>query len=249
MSNNPPYQVIAERLRTEIVAGTWDRPDVPFPGARSIGERFGVSIHTASRAIQYLASEGFLNVKAGQRPLVTHPDERAMTWPLTGRYARARAAEGLVFAADISGELRKVTTGHEWVTPPPVIAKLLGVERDAQVYARRSQTQLEGRVIEVTTMYFPAPIITAVPALAADGDVRVVRLIEATGRKITRTTNRIVARLATAHEAQTLQLNGGAVVFEHTHGTYTSTDEPVEAVLNIKSAEGAVLTFDTYEGD
>jgi GntR family transcriptional regulator len=36
---------------------------------------------------------------------------------------------------------------------------------------------------------------------------------------------------------------------EHTHGTYPSTNEPVEAVINVKPAEGTVLTFDTYEGD
>jgi hypothetical protein len=48
MPDNPPYLAIADQLRAEILAGTWDRPDVPFSGARAVGERFGVSIHTAS---------------------------------------------------------------------------------------------------------------------------------------------------------------------------------------------------------
>ena len=85
MSPNPPYQAIADELRAEILAGTYDRPDVPFPGARAVGERFGVSMPTASRAIQHLAAEGLLVTKSGQRPLVVHPDDRSTAWPLTRR--------------------------------------------------------------------------------------------------------------------------------------------------------------------
>src|SRR5256885_12847936 len=87
VSNRPPYQAIADELRAEILSGRWDRPDAPFPGARVIGNRFGVSIHTASRAIQQLAAQGLLVTRGGQHPVVTHPDQRATAWPLTRRYA------------------------------------------------------------------------------------------------------------------------------------------------------------------
>ena len=85
--------------------------------------------------------------------------------------------------------------------------------------------------------------------MPAFGLGKVGPLIEATGRMILRTTNRLRARLATADKRDVFQLAGPAVVFEHTHGTYTDADEPLEAVVNIKPADGAVLTFDTYEGD
>lgn len=249
MSDSPPYQVIADQLRAEILAGTWDRPDVPFPGARAVGNRFKVSIHTASRAIQQLAAQGLLVTKGGQRPLVIHPDERSATWPLTRRYARARATQGLVFASDVSGEMRKTTITREWITPSPVIARLLRIDPETQVFRRASRTYVNDRPVENTAMHFPAAIVSGVPRLTAEDDIHVVPLIEATGRKITRTVNRLHARLATIREIDLLHLVTPAVVFELIHGTYGADDEPLEAVINVKPANGTVLTFETYEGD
>ena len=187
MSDNPPYQAIADQLRAEILAGTWDRPDVPFPGARAVGDRFGVSIHTASRAIQQLAAQGLLVTKGGQRPLVVHPDERSTAWPLTRRYARARAAQGLVFAADVPGDMRKATISRRWVLPPPAVARLLRVDPGVDVFRRVSRTYLGDRPVEDTAMHFPPAVVADIPGLATDEQIQVVRLIEATGRKITRT--------------------------------------------------------------
>ena len=51
-------------------------------------------------------------------------------------------------------------------------------------------------------------------------------MIEATGRKITRTVNRLRARLASRQETDLLRLTAPAVVFEHAHGTYGADDEP-----------------------
>ena len=98
-------------------------------------------------------------------------------------------------------------------------------------------------------MHFPAAVIADVPDLETEDSIQVVRMIEATGRKITRTTNQVRARLANPEETDLLRLSAPAVVFEHTHGTYGADDEPLEAVTNIKPAAGAVLTFETYEGD
>lgn len=248
--NSPPYQAIADALRAEILAGRWDRPDVPFPGARAVGERYGVSIPTASRAIQLLAAQGLLTIKAGQRPLVVHPDARSTSWPLTRRYAKARAAQGLVFAADVPGDMRKATISREWVQPSAVIAQLLRIDAGTQVFRRVSRTYLDDRPVEDTAMHFPAAIIAAVPGLETEDRIQVVRMIEATGRHITRTVNQVRARLADPQEVGLLQLTSPAVVFEHTHGTYGEDDEPLEAVINIKPAgDRHVLTFETYEGE
>lgn len=249
MSDNPPYQAIADQLRAEILAGTWDRPDVPFPGARAVGERFGVSMPTANRAIQHLAAEGLLVTKAGQRPLVVHPDERSTRWPLTRRYAKARAAQGLVFAADVAGTMRKATISREWVIPSPPIARLLRAEPGMQVFRRVSRTYVDDVPTEDTAMHFPPAVIAAVPDLEIADSIQVVRMIEATGRRITRTVNEVSARVATQDETDLLRLPTPAVVFEHVHGTYGADDEPLEAVVNIKPAHNAVLTFETYEGE
>lgn len=74
----PPYQTIAKTLRTEILAGEWDHPGEPFPGARLIGERFGVSISTASRAIQLLGAWGLVSLRDSQSALVAPPAKRPL---------------------------------------------------------------------------------------------------------------------------------------------------------------------------
>ncbi len=52
------------------------------------------------------------------RAIPAPPELRATKWPLTGRYRRARAAQGLIFAGDVSGVVRKDTVARDWVEGP-----------------------------------------------------------------------------------------------------------------------------------
>jgi hypothetical protein len=64
------------------------------------------------------------------------------------------------------------------------------------------------------------------------------------------TASRIVQQLAAqGHDRPAGVRPSPAVVFEHSHGTYGADDEPLEAVINIKPADGAVPTSETDEGD
>jgi DNA-binding GntR family transcriptional regulator len=176
------------------------------------------------------------------------PSATEQTWPLSRRYARARDNQGLVFSADVAG-IRKATISREWITPSPAIAQLLRVDPGAQVFRRVSRTYLGDQPVEDTAMHFPAAVIADAPALETDDTIQVVRLIEATGRRITRTDNQVRARPATDEERALLQLPDAAgIVLELIHGTYGPDDEPLEAVINVKPATGVVLTFQTDEG-
>jgi GntR family transcriptional regulator len=241
------YDELANELSSQILAGDYNQPDQPFPSIREISDNYGVTRNTASRAVQKLSHDGLIVLRNRARPLVARQEARPTTWPLTGRYARARAAQGLVFSNDVGG-LRKDTIDRRWAPAPVEVAELLEVGPRTKVLHRRSRTYADGQPIEETTMHFPRAVVDDAPQLDEAGDIKVVAMIEATGRTIDRTVNRLRARPASADEAEALHLSPGSIVFEHTHCTYTDAGEAVEAVINIKPAEDAVLTFDTYEG-
>ena len=228
--------------------GDYDRSSRPFPSVRQIAAEYDVAPATVNRAIQALVAEGLLIARPKATALVVDPALRQTNWPLTGRYARARAAQGLVFATTTKGTMTKQTISRRWAKPPREIARLLNVATSTKVLCRRSRTYIDGRPVEETTMHFPRRIVKDAPALDESNDIVVISLIEGTGRTIERTINRLRARFATDAEAEAFQLEPPTIVFEHTHGTYTSDGEAIEAVINIKPAARTVLTFETYEG-
>lgn len=245
MPKKPEYVSIAEALKIELLAGRYD--DEPLPSNAALAERFDVNLKTAGRAVQQLVAEGMLMARPGMRAVAMPRHLRATRWPMTGRYARARAAQGLLFDSDITGEVRKETTAREWVEAPMLIAQLLKVDAGTRVFLRQSRTFIDGMPTEETAMYFPAAVIKAVPRLERPENIQVVPLIEAAGFVITRTTNEIRARLADVSEQQLFDIGDHAVVFEHSHGTYGAEGEALEAVVNVRPARNNVVTFDTYE--
>lgn len=241
----PEYVSIAETLKAEILAGSYDHE--PLPGNATIAERFDVNMKTAGRAIQQLAAEGIVIARPGMRAIPAPPELRATRWQMTGRYARARAAQALIFAGDMTGEVRKDTVRREWVEAPLVVAQLLNVEPGTRVFQRCSRTYVDDAPSEDTSMFFPADIVEAAPNLERAERIRVVTLIEEAGYVVTRTVNEIRARHPNASEQKLFGLNANDIVIEHSHGTYGAEDEALEAVINVRPAKGNVVTFETFE--
>ncbi|SUD49591.1 Uncharacterized HTH-type transcriptional regulator yurK [Nocardia otitidiscaviarum] len=246
MSKQPEYVTIAETLKAEVLAGDYDSE--PLPSTGTLAQRFDVNMKTAARAVQHLVAEGVLIARPGMRAVPVPPEMRATKWPMTGRYARARAAQGLLFGSDVSGSVRKDTVAREWIPAPPPIAQLLGVAPGTRVFRRSSRTYVNDRLTEDTTMHFPAAIIDAAPGLETDDRIRVVPLIEAAGHVVTRTANELRARHPSETEQRLFGIDATSIVIEHSHGTYGARGEALEAVVNVRPAAHTVLTFDTYEG-
>lgn len=59
MAESPRYLQIVSEIEAQIAAGTWEGRRMP--GVRALAEQFGVSIATASRAIQLLADRGLID--------------------------------------------------------------------------------------------------------------------------------------------------------------------------------------------
>jgi DNA-binding GntR family transcriptional regulator len=241
----PEYVSIAEALKAEILNGRYDNE--PFPGNGSIAERFDVNMKTAGRAVQQLVAEEILTARPGMRAVPVPPELRVTRWPMTGRYARARAARSLVFDNDVSGDVRKDTISKAWTEASPVVARLLQIEAGARVLQRHTRTYVNDVPTEDTTLFFPESVVQKAPRLETDERIYVVTFLEKAGYVVSRTSNEIRARHATDGERELFSLDAHGVVFEHAHGTYGAEDEPLEAVINIRPAHGNVLTFDTYE--
>ncbi len=245
MPRKPEYVAIAETLKTEVLAGRYD--DDPLPGNGGIAERFDVNMKTAGRAIQQLVAEGIVRARPGMRAIPAPRELRATKWPMTGRYARARAAQGLVFAGDVTGDVRKDTVRREWVAATTLIAEILGIEVGVRVFQRSSRTYVDNVPTEDTSMFFPEAIVRAAPGLERDENVQIVPLIEHVGHVVTRTSNEIRVRHANNIEQALFEIDAADIVIEHSHGTYGADGEALEAVINVRPAKGNVVTFDTYE--
>lgn len=241
----PEYVSIAETLKAEVLAGHYD--DEPLPGNATLAARFDVNMKTAGRAIQQLVAEGLVIARPGMRAIPAPPQLRATKWPMTGRYARARAAQGLIFAGDVTGEVRKDTIRREWVEAPILVAQLLNIEVGTRVFQRCSRTYVNDIPTEDTSMFFPEAIVKAAPRLEHEERIHVVQFIEEAGHAVTRTTNEIRARHANPSERKLFGIDVNGIVIEHSHGTYGAKDEVLEAVVNVRPALGNVITFDTYE--
>ncbi|MEU6191014.1 UTRA domain-containing protein [Nocardia sp. NPDC004573] len=245
MPKQPEYVSIAETLRAEVLAGNYDTE--PLPGNAALAARFDVNMKTAGRAVQQLVAEGLVIARPGMRAIPMPPELRGTRWPMNGRYARARAAQGLVFANDVSGNVRKDTIEREWVEAPLLIAHLLNLEEGVRVFHRRSRTYVNNAPTEDTSMFFPESIVKAAPRLESEERIRVVALIEDAGHVVTRTANEIRTRHANSSEQEIFGIDSNGIIIEHIHGTYGAADEALEAVINVRPAQGSVITFDTYE--
>ena len=248
MPRPPEYLTIAAALRQRIIDGEFD-DGTPVPSAVELADLFDSAPRTTNRSVQHLVDQGLLVARRGRNAVVVPPELRALEWPSTGRYARARAAQGLLFGGT-AGDLRKDTVSVEWIAAPDLVAQLLGVEPGTRVLRRVSRTHADwaSRPIEHTAMHFPAPVVADAPDLETAAAIQVVAMIEATGRTIATTANRITARMATELELAAFALAGPAAVIEHAHATITDQGEVVEAVINVRPGAGNVITFGTWEG-
>jgi GntR family transcriptional regulator len=246
MPKKPEYVSIAEALKSEILEGRYDSE--PLPGNAALAERFDVNMKTAGRAIQQLVAEGLLIARPGMRAVPVPAQLRATRWPMTGRYARARAAQGLLFDSEITGDIRKDTTLKAWVNAPPLVAQLLKIDDGARVFQRCTRTFIDDTATEETALFFPEAVIRAVPRLETEDRIYIVPFIEGAGYVISRTANEIRARHANSEEQAIFGIGDSDIVIEHAHATFGSNGEPLEAVINVRPARGNVVIFDTYEG-
>ncbi|WP_208948270.1 phosphonate metabolism transcriptional regulator PhnF [Segnochrobactrum spirostomi] len=156
------WRQIADRLRDEIVAGTW-APATRLPTESELAMRFGVNRHTVRRAIAVLATESLVRADQGRGTFVA---ERPLPYPIAERtrFAANAAAAARVGRAEI--------LGHTHETAAPRLAERLALPLDAPLHRIEMMNTLDDLPFSVATIWVSAERFPEFPnCCAATGSV------------------------------------------------------------------------------
>ncbi|MEU1824634.1 GntR family transcriptional regulator [Streptomyces abikoensis] len=155
----PPYQRIADELRSSILTGEL-APGAKLPSENSLKVRYGTTRTTAAKAVAVLKAEGLVVSSQGKSATVRpRPTVQLLT---TGPNFRRRRAEGVSnFNAEVEAQglkpdqrILKVET----VPCPPEVADRLGVGEGDPVIARRRVFLLDGEPTQLVDGYYPVDL-------------------------------------------------------------------------------------------
>lgn len=215
----PKFEVIAEFIRGQIAAERLRYGD-RIPSGRELAEQFDCARATVVHAMDILRAEGLIVARQGAGFFVT---DVPMGRPAGGRGRGSTRMTGALAFRRLGDPTR--------VVAPEAVARQLRLAADTLVLARARIMLLDdGTPASHVVAYFPPDIADAAPLLS-----RPAALPGGTTRHIAATTGRTPARgvdittvrLATARDAELLQLDVPAAVQVTLHTSYDSQDEPL----------------------
>ena len=234
------YAAIAEHFRTLIREGTLN-PGDRMPTIRKVMEDWGVSNATAVRAYTTLKQEGWTSASSGAGTIVTgYGSDNIAT------RVRTHAATGAALATGEASEIVEVGT----VGAEEAIAARLEVEPGSPVQVRRRLVTRGGAPVHLSSSYYPAYVVEAVPELAepvSTGGSRELaseRLGVAQGRVL----EEVTSRLATEPESAGLGLTGSVIVTQVLRTVFLADDRVVEVALKVCNGS-TVLKWSTSLDD
>jgi|SRR5690606_17793399 len=196
-----PYAQIAQIIRDDIHAGRL-RPGDRVPSVRDLASTYGVSKATADKALSALRSEGLVIAVTGVGTVVSEQP----TLQTGGARFRRMLSAG---RATREGERSEIIAA-ELIPAPEAVAAALRVDAGSPV-VRRVRRFIDGDgVAALSTSWLPGDLADAVPALLSTasipgGTIGAVRA--ATGRQPASGVDTAMARLATAEEADQLDVS------------------------------------------
>ncbi|WP_328292646.1 phosphonate metabolism transcriptional regulator PhnF [Kineococcus sp. NBC_00420] len=197
------WRLIAEELRGEIVAGV-----VPvgskLPSESELAQRFEVHRHTVRQAVAALAAEQLVVARRGSGTFVAEHDVVVHRIGVRTRLNDSLGPRGLTAPG------RLIETAVE-PDPPADVARRLGLGDGA---ARRLEVvrSVEGRPISRVTSWFDAGTLPGIAEEYREVGSMTVALRNSGVPDYVRAATSVSGRLATAAEAEDLQLPAGSVV-------------------------------------
>lgn len=196
------WRLIAEELRGEIVAGV-----VPvgskLPSESELAQRFEVHRHTVRQAVAALAAEQLVVARRGSGTFVAEHDVVVHRIGVRTRLNDSLGPRGLT----APGRLIETAVEPE---PPADVARRLGLEGAA----RRLEVvrSVEGRPISRVTSWFDAATVPGIAEEYRAVGSMTLALRNSGVPDYVRAATSVSARLATAAEAEDLELPAGSVV-------------------------------------
>jgi len=158
------YEEIYSALRTGIERGTY--PFLSFlPSENSLADEFGISRNTVRKALQYLASQGYVQAMQGKGIQIIFRRHRTSHFLLAGIESLAEAGRRLGI------EVRTRLLDSSTVTVDADLAQRSGLPEGASAIALKRLRSLDGRPAIVDHNMFLAEVVPRVPREAAESSI------------------------------------------------------------------------------
>jgi GntR family transcriptional regulator len=240
----PPYQQLADRLRTAIASGEL-APGDALPSVRTLAATYQVSNTTAGKAIDMLKSEGLVDTHAGRgnivrakRPafyvvsyLTAGPQGERMSWHAQMGDQGFEATQEIIEVATVSA--------------PAEVAERLQLPAGAPAVVRRRILRIDGTPVQLADSYYPAEIAEGTE-LERPGKMRgyTFAALERLGIEIDYFRDDLYLRMPTPREAQALHLGKGVPVVRLLRTTYTTGGTPAEVTDQVLAGDRYVLSYE-----
>jgi GntR family transcriptional regulator len=195
---------VVRALRSRIEDGTY-LPGVLLPSQHDLVREFGVSRPTVIEALRILRQEGWIETQAAKGSFVRGRVPAGNADPgQHGQHMLERAE------SDVSAELLQAGI----VVAPTRVSTLLELPRGAKAFLRQYVVSDAGEPVELVSAWFPMDLVTGTQLGSPEPLNESLRrhLQQRKGVRLDHAVERIIARAASADEAEALKIPAGSPV-------------------------------------
>jgi DNA-binding GntR family transcriptional regulator len=218
----PKYLQIASHIRDQIIRGDL-KPGDEVPSERELAAAWKVARPTATKALETLRVQGFVESRQGSGSYVrargTAPRARE-------RYDRAREL-GTMYSDAESVDF----VAAEVVAGPRHVIDALQLPAESEVIRRARIIRNDSEPIELSTSWFPGGFAELAPRLLVRERLRggtAKYVASVTKREPSYARDQVMARLATAEERRQLQLSRPSAALVYWLTVYDTNDRPLQ---------------------
>ena len=209
---NHPYMQVAERIRRRILDGALKEGE-KLPPVRELAKSEGVSVATLGRSLDQLQVEGYITTSRRGTFVANAPEVAPSGYDRITRVLRT----GSVLA---EGETM-IVTAAELIKPPQYVAEIFDLDDGDQVVRRQWHSGKGQQRTGLFVTWHPAHFAAAVPELLstsrASSPGLLLKIQQATGRRVVAGRDDIHGRDADVREANFLGLRVGAPILAGVH--------------------------------
>lgn len=240
----PPYQRVADALRTSIRKGDLP-PGARIPPLRELMDRYDVSNATAQHAVKLLKAEGLVESKTGSGTRVRHRPAMVGVsssylapagdgkWPLWRDVAAEQGLKG-------TERLGRVRT----VAAPKDVAAALGLDAKAEVVLRSRVMLLDDEPVQTVASYFPASLADGTPlALPTKISGGAPAVLAHMGHRPAEFMETVTAAMPSPEEASALKLADGVPVLRIFRTVFDADGLAVEVCVMTMNADRHRLEY------
>lgn len=207
-----PYMRVAERIRRRILDGALGEGE-KLPAQRDLAKSEGVSVATLGKALDQLQVEGYITTSRKGTFVANAPEVAPSSYDRITRVLRT----GSVLAEGES----MIVTAAELIRPPQYVAELFDLDEGDQVVRRQWHTGKGQQRTGLYVTWYPAHFAASVPELLSTSRQSspgiLLKIQQATGRRIVSGRDDIHSRDADEREANFLGLRIGSPILAGAH--------------------------------